>query len=89
VKKALHALTLTTALTLAGFAAAGTSSAAEYTSTCWLTCFSFGTGVTSYEAFNVTKADCCSGAALSCPPGSRPGYPAWGEPAELCPINTM
>jgi hypothetical protein len=98
MNKALHALTLTTALTLACFAAAGaeslqqqtgTSNATAYTSTCWLTCFSLGTGVTRYKAFNVTKEACCSGAVLSCPPGSAPAHPSWGEPAETCPINNM
>lgn len=99
MKKAFHALTLTTALTLAGFTAAGaesllqpsdTSSPATYTSTCWYTCFSFdGSGATHYTVFNVTKAECCGGAAVSCPPGAVPSHPAWGEPAEMCPINEM
>lgn len=99
MKKAFHALTLTTALTLAGFMAAGaenlqqqsgTSSPATYTSTCWYTCFSFdGSGATNYTVFNVTEAECCSGAAVSCPPGSVPSHPAWGEPAQMCPINDM
>jgi hypothetical protein len=98
VNKALHALTLTTTLILAGFTAAGaeyaqqqpyTSNAAAYTSTCWLTCFSLATGRTNYKAFNVTQAECCSGAALSCPSGSAPAHPSWGEPAVTCPINEM
>ena len=64
------------------------ASAAAFTSTCWLTCFSLNPGgVTNYKVFNVTKAACCSGSALSCPPGSVSGQPAWGEPAALCPFN--
>jgi hypothetical protein len=45
--------------------------------------------VTHYKAFNVTKDECCSGAALSCPPGSVSSHPSWGEPAEKCPVNDM
>jgi hypothetical protein len=94
VNKALHALTLTAALILACFTAypqqqPHISNAAGFASTCWLTCFSLATGMTSYKAFNVTQAECCSGAALSCPPGSAPAHPSWGEPAVTCPINEM
>jgi len=91
VTKALRALTLTTVLTLAGFTAtvgeslqqADTSSAVAFTSTCWLTCIGISSGVTKYKAFNVTKDACCSGSALSCPPGATPNL-SWGEPAQVC-----
>lgn len=95
MKRAFHALTLAAALTLAGFTAAsgedlqlqeaGTSSAAAYTSTCWLTCFSLNPlGVMNYKTFNVTQDACCSGAVLSCPAGSTPTTLAWGEPMAIC-----
>jgi hypothetical protein len=92
VTKAFRALTLTAALTLAGFTATvgeslqqvDASSAVAFTSTCWLTCFSLNPpGVTKYKAFNVTKDACCSGLALSCPPGATPNL-SWGEPAQVC-----
>ena len=84
MKKVVRALTLTTAFTLVGFAANG---AMDPTSTCWLTCLSLESGVQYYKTFNVTQQDCCSGAALSCPPGSMPGSIAWGEPAQLCGLQ--
>jgi len=84
VKKIIRALTLTTALTLVGFTA---NAAMDPTSTCWLTCFSLSSGVQYYKTFHVTQSDCCSGAALSCPPGSAPGSLAWGEPAQLCGLH--
>lgn len=111
MKKAFHALALTTALTLAGFTVveaenirqqSGTSSAASYitpggctitplgcVSTCWVKCLSLQTGVTKYTIPNVTQDECCSGAVWSCPPGSAPAHPSWGEPAATCPINEM
>jgi hypothetical protein len=95
VTKALRAVALTTALTLAGFTAtvgeslqqAETRSTVAFTSTCWLTCISLNPpGVTHYKAFNVTKEACCSGSALSCPPGAIPNT-SWGEPATVCAPN--
>ena len=95
MKKALYVLTLTLIFNLTGLIAArgeslqqaAISSALEPTSTCWLTCFSLNPGgVTSYKTFHVTQQACCSGAALSCPPGSVPSHPSWGEPAKLCPL---
>ena len=83
MKKALYALTLTLVLSLTCLTAA--NSALEPTSTCWLTCFS-SSGATNYKMFNVTKDACCSGSALSCPPGSDSSF-AWGEPVAPCPIE--
>jgi hypothetical protein len=82
VKKFSRALTLTSALTLAVFTAAHGQSL-QVGSTCWLTCISLSSGVTYYTAPNITKSDCCSGAAMSCPPGAYANY-SWGEPAEVC-----
>lgn len=84
MKKAVYALTLTLVLSLTCLTAA--YSAWEPTSTCWLTCLSFGSGAKNYKMFDVTKDACCSGSALSCPPGSYSSY-AWGEPAMLCGPN--
>jgi len=94
VTRTFRALTLTTALTLAGFTStlgenlqqAGSSRAVAFTSTCWATCFSLSSGVTKYKAFNVTKEACCSGSVLSCPSGATPSL-SWGEPAQVCPPN--
>jgi hypothetical protein len=83
MKTILRAITLTTAITLTGLAAA---SGWDITSTCWLTCFNLSSGATQYKSFGVTQADCCSGAALSCPAGGTPSY-AWGEPANPCGLN--
>lgn len=92
MKKVFQAINLTAALALAGFTAASgashqqtdTTSAAELTSTCWLACYSFTSGVTRYKVFHVTESACCSGAGFSCPPGTVPATPAWGEPAQIC-----
>jgi len=87
VTKALRALSLTAALTLAGFTATVGESAVAFTSTCWLTCISLNPpGVTNYKAFHVTKDACCSGSVLSCPPGAIPNT-SWGEPAAVCAPN--
>jgi hypothetical protein len=95
VKKVLYALSLTTALTLAGFPAAGAESPQqqsdtsgwEYRSTCRVTCFSLETGATDYTIFNVTQDECCGGTAWSCPPDAQASHPVWGEPGKTCPVN--
>lgn len=93
MKKAFHVLALSAVFTVAGFipargespAPVDTSSAAGFTSTCWLTCYTFNPFQSeSYKAFNVTESACCSGSVLSCPSGWLPTTLAWGEPLEIC-----
>lgn len=86
MKRVVQALVLTAAAGAAAFLPAPGQAALPTGSTCWLTCISLTTGVQRYKAFNVSQNACCSGSYMSCPPGAYATY-AWGEPAELCPLN--
>ena len=85
MKKTLYALALTSLLAISPTGPIGADEESfqqDPTSTCWLTCLS-DSGATYYKIFNVTEEACCSGSALSCPPGAVPDL-AWGEPIEPC-----